>query len=318
MKAILWLCLLLISLTARADLQPASSVMLPAMMPAPHIEPWPQPTLRVAVPAQNSAPWAMRIGDRIWGIDADYLSALSQLTGTHFSLQSYADRAQQLAALERGDVDFVLSNEHALLPENILVSDSWVNSPIRIYRNRDNQRAVMFNSENAQLTIAEATLAQLPDAFVQNHRWHSLPGDLQALYALLNQQSDYLVADETSAGFLLNQLQQGQIYQITADPGAGELSLRALARDPTLIHWLNTQLRLLPAEFSNRVQQRWSPPLLRYQDTQTLMLSAAEKQWLAAQSEIPYAAEVDNAPWSYRDGNGNARGFGIDLLGKLF
>ena len=129
MKAILWLCLLLISLTARADLQPASSVMLPAMMPAPHIEPWPQPTLRVAVPAQNSAPWAMRIGDRIWGIDADYLSALSQLTGTHFSLQSYADRAQQLAALERGDVDFVLSNEHALLPENILVSDSWVNSP---------------------------------------------------------------------------------------------------------------------------------------------------------------------------------------------
>jgi two-component system, NarL family, sensor histidine kinase EvgS len=316
-KVILWLCLLLISLTARADLQPASSVMLPTMMPAPHVEPWPQPTLRVAVPAQNSAPWAMRIGDRIWGIDADYLSALSQLTGTRFSVQSYADRSQQLAALERGDVDFVLSNEHAQLPENILVSDSWVNSPIRIYRNRDNQRAVMFNSENAQLTIAEATLAQLPDAFVQNHRWHSLPGDLQALYALLNQQSDYLVADETSAGFLLNQLQQGQIYQITADPGAGELSLRALARDPTLIHWLNTQLRLLPAEFSNRVQQRWSPPLLRYQDTQTLMLSAAEKQWLSAQSEIPYAAEVDNAPWSYRDGNGNARGFGIDLLNAL-
>ncbi|PJZ05040.1 sensor histidine kinase BvgS [Pantoea rodasii] len=309
--------MLLVSLLARADLQPASSVMLPAMMPAPHAEPWPEPTLRVAVPAQNSAPWAMRIGDRIWGIDADYLSALSQLTGTHFILQSYADRALQLAALARGEVDFVLSTEHAQLPENVLASDSWVNSPIRIYRNRDNQRAVMFNSENAQLTIAEATLAQLPSAFVQSHRWRSLPGDLQALYALLNQQSDYLVADEASAGFLLNQLQQGQIYQITADPGAGELSLRALARDPTLVHWLNSQLRLLPAEFSNRVQQRWSPPLLRYQDTQTLMLSAAEKQWLAGQNDIPYAAEVDNAPWSYRDGNGNARGFGIDLLNAL-
>lgn len=316
MRILLLLVVMLFSLLAKADLQPASSVMLPAMMPAPHAEPW-HATLRVAVPAQNSAPWAMRIGDRIWGIDADYLSALSQLTGTHFTLQSYADRTAQLAALQRGEVDLVLSSEHAQLPPDIQLSDSWYSSPIRIYRNRDNQRAVMFNSETAQLTIADATLAQLPAEFVRQHRWHSLPGDLQALYALLNQQSDYLVADEASAGFLLGQLQQGQIYQITADPGAGELTLRALARDAALIEWINSQLRLLPAEFSNRVQQRWSPPLLRYQDTQTLMLTASEKQWLAQHAEIPYAVEADNAPWSYRDSNGNARGFGIDLLNAL-
>ena len=314
---LLLLGVLFFSLFAHADLQPASSVMLPAMMPAPHAEPWQAPTLRVAVPAQNSAPWAMRIGDRIWGIDADYLSALSQLTGTHFTLQSYADRDQQIAALQRGEVDLVLSSEHAQLPPNVLRSDSWYSSPIRIYRNRDNQRAVMFNSDSAQLTIAENTLAQLPADFVRTHRWHSLPGDLQALYALLNQQSDYLVADEASAGFLLGQLQQGQIYQITADPGAGEITLRALARNASLIQWINSQLRLLPAEFSNRVQQRWSPPLLRYQDTQTLMLTASEQQWLAQHPEIPYAVEVDNAPWSYRDNNGNARGFGIDLLNAL-
>lgn len=313
----LLLSMLLLSVMAKADLQPASSVMLPAMMPAPHAEPWPGATLRVAVPAQNSAPWAMRIGDHIWGIDADYLSALSQLTGTRFTLQSYSDRAQQLQALQRGEVDLVLSNQHTPLPPDILLSDSWYSSPIRIYRNRDNQRAVMFNSDTAQLTIAEATLTQLPARFVQQHRWHTLPGDLQALYALLNQQSDYLVADEASAGFLLGQLQQGQIYQITADPGAGELTLRALARDAALIHWLNSQLRLLPAEFSSRVQQRWSPPLLRYQDTQTLMFSASEKRWLAQHSEVPYAVEADNAPWSYRDSNGNARGFGIDLLNAL-
>ncbi len=317
MRIFLLLSTLLLSLVARADLQPASSVMLPAMMPAPRVEPWRTSTLRVAVPAQNSAPWAMRIGDHIWGIDADYLSALSQLTGTHFTLQSYADRDQQLAALQRGDVDLVLTSEHAQLPPDMLRSDSWYSSAIRIYRNRDNQRAVMFNSDSAQLTIAEATLAQLPAEFVRAHRWHSLPGDLQALYALLNQQSDYLVADEASAGFLLGQLQQGQIYQIAADPGAGELTLRALTRDPALMQWINSQLRLLPAEFSSRVQQRWSPPLLSYQDTQTLMLTASEQQWLAQHPEIPYAVESDNAPWSYRDSNGNARGFGIDLLNAL-
>ncbi len=317
MKRWLLLFALFFSLLARAGLQPASSVMLPAMMPAPHAEPWPGSVLRVAVPAQNSAPWAMRIGDRIWGIDADYLSALSQLSGSTFSLHGYPDFAAQLAALQRGDVDMVLSTRQRDLPADVLTSESWFTSPMRIYRNRDNQRAVMFNSDNAQLTIAADTLAQLPQTFAHRHRWQTLPGNLQALYALLNQQSDYLVADEASAGFLLSQLQQGQIYQITADPGAGELSLRALTRDPALIAWLNRQLRLLPAEFSNRVQQRWSPPLLRYQDTQTLMLTGAEKQWLAQQDAIPYAAESDNAPWSYRDASGNARGFGIDLLNAL-
>lgn len=317
MRSLLLLCLLLLSMLARAALQPASSVMLPAMMPAPHAEPWSAAPLRVAVPAQNSAPWAMRIGDRLWGIDADYLSALSQLSGTRFTLSGYPDRAAQLAALQRGEVDLVLSNQHAALPPGVLLSDSWYTSPVRIYRNRENQRAVMFNSDNAQLTIAAATLAELPPEWVRRHRWHTLPGDLQALYALLNQHSDYLVADEASAGFLLSQLQQGQIYQITADAGGAELTLRALARDPALIRWINAQLRLLPAEFSSRVQQRWSPPLLRYQDTQTLMPSAAEQAWLAQHAEIPYAAEADNAPWSYRDASGNARGFGIDLLNAL-
>lgn len=317
MRRLLLLLTWLFSTLTLADLQPASSVMLPSMMPAPHSTPWSASPLRVALPAQNSAPWAMRIGDQIWGIDADYLSALSQLTGSHFVLQTYADRDQQLAALARGEVDLVLSTDHAALPPDIHLSDSWYTCPVRIYRNRDNQRAVMFNSHDAQLTVAQSTLAQLPDDFVRAHRWYGLPGDLQALYALLNQQSDYLVADETSAGFLLSQLQQGQIYQITADPGAGDLTLRAMARDPALIQWLNQQLRLLPAEFSNRVQQRWSPPLLRYQDTQTLMLSAAEQQWLAQHQQIPYAAEADNAPWSYRDASGNARGFAIDLLNAL-
>ncbi|BAN95607.1 hypothetical protein E05_08410 [Plautia stali symbiont] len=164
MKRWLLLFALFFSLLARAGLQPASSVMLPAMMPAPHAEPWPGPVLRVAVPAQNSAPWAMRIGDRIWGIDADYLSALSQLSGSTFSLHGYPDFAAQLAALQRGDVDMVLSTRQRDLPAGVLTSDSWFTSPMCIYRNRDNQRAVMFNSDNAQLTIAADTLAAFVNA----------------------------------------------------------------------------------------------------------------------------------------------------------
>ncbi|MCL9646348.1 ATP-binding protein [Pantoea eucrina] len=312
----LWLLCLLLVAGARAELLPASSVMLPAVMPVPHAAPPPATQLRVAVPVQNSAPWSMRIGDRLWGIDADYLSALSQQSGLRFQLQGYPDRSAQLQALKRGEVDLVLTTESAPLPAGASLSASWFSTPLRIYRNRANQRAVMFNSDNAQLTIAGSTLTQLPPELAARHRWHPLAGNLQALYALLNQQSDYLVADEASAGFLLSQLQQGEIYQITADPDA-VLTLRTIARDPALTTWIDAQLRLLPAEFSRQVAQRWSPPLPRYQDTQTLMLSPAEQQWLAAHPVVTYAAAPDNAPWSYRDASGNARGFGIDLLNAL-
>ena len=312
----LWLLCLLLAASVRAELLPASSVMLPAVMPAPHAAPPPAAQLRVAVPVQNSAPWSMRIGDRLWGIDADYLSALSQQSGVRFQLQGYPDRTAQLQALKRGEVDLVLTTESTPLPAGASLSTSWFSTPLRIYRNRENQRAVMFNSDNAQLTIAGSTLTQLPPALAARHRWHPLAGNLQALYALLNQQSDYLVADEASANFLLSQLQQGEIYQITADPDA-VLTLRAIARDPALTTWIDTQLRLLPAEFSRQVAQRWSPPLPRYQDTQTLMLSQAEQQWLAEHPVVTYAAAPDNAPWSYRDASGNARGFGIDLLNAL-
>ncbi len=311
-----WLVFLLFIADARADLLPASSVMLPAMMPAPPAVTPPAAQLRVAVPMQNSAPWAMRIGDRLWGIDADYLSALSQLSGVRFRLQDYPDRAAQLQALQRGEVDLVLTTGSTPLPAATSLSASWFTTPLRIYRNRNNQRAVMFNSDSALLTIAESTLTQLPPELKARHRWHSVSGNLQALYALLNQQSDYLVADEASAGFLLSQLQQGEIYQITADPGV-DLTLRAIARDPAITRWIDSQLRLLPAEFSNRVAQRWSPPLPRYQDTQTLMLSQSERQWLTQHPSVPYAAAPDNAPWSYRDASGNARGFGIDMLNAL-
>lgn len=132
MKAWRLLALLLFSLLARAELQPASSVMLPPMMPTPRAEPWSAAEVRVGVPEQNSAPWSMRIGDRIWGIDADYLSALSQLTGIHFSLRAYASEAQLVAALTQGEVDMVLTQQHHALPEDLVLSNSWYSSPIRI------------------------------------------------------------------------------------------------------------------------------------------------------------------------------------------
>jgi two-component system sensor histidine kinase EvgS len=310
-----WLLILLLLWSGVGmAVRPVSSVNLPMMLPVNRAETMQGRMLRVGLLEENNAPWAMRIGNDLYGINADYLSALRQLTGAQFSLTLYADQAHLLQALNNGEIDFALGMLAAPLPPGTLSSDIWYSSPLRIYRNQQNQRAVMFNSQNAQLAISDTTLAQLPPDLAARHRWRRYSSDLQALYTLLNQQNDYVVADETSAGFLLSQLQQGQIYQIASRIEAGQLSLRAVSRDPQLISWINQSLRQLPAELMNTLQARWSSILPRYQDTQTLMLSPDERAWIAAHPRVFYAAEPDNYPWSYRDSTGTARGYGVELL----
>lgn len=310
----LLLMLLLLCGSVLAEVRPVSSINLPMMLPVTHAETMQGKILRVGLLEENHAPWAMRIGNDLYGINADYLSALRQLTGAQFSLNLYSDQPHLMQALNSGQIDFALGMWISPLPAGALSSDNWYSSPLRVYRNQQNQRAVMFNSQNAQLAISESTLAQLPPALAARHSWRHYSSDLQALYTLLNQQNDYVVADETSAGFLLSQLQQGQIYQIASHIEAGQLNLRAVSRDPELISWINQSLRQLPAELMNTLQARWSSTLPRYQDTQTLMLSPTERAWIADHPRITYTAEPDNYPWSYRDASGTARGYGVDLL----
>jgi len=308
------LILLLLCGSGLAEVRPVSSVNLPMMLPVTRAETMQGRMLRVGLLEENHAPWAMRIGNDLYGINADYLSALRQLTGAQFTLTLYTDQAHLMQALNNGQIDFALGMLVSPLPQGILSSDTWYSSPLRVYRNQQNQRAVMFNSQNAQLAISDSTLAQLPPALAARHRFRRYSSDLQALYTLLNQQNDYVVADETSAGFLLSQLQQGQIYQIASRIDAGQLNLRAVARDPQLISWINQSLRQLPAELMNTLQARWSSTLPRYQDTQTLMLTPDERAWIAAHPRVFYTAEPDNYPWSYRDSSGTARGYGVELL----
>ncbi|MGJ0126074.1 ATP-binding protein [Pantoea sp. RHCKP32] len=310
----LLLILLLLCGPALAEVRPVSSVNLPMMLPVTHADTMQGKILRVGLLEENHAPWTMRVGNDLYGINADYLSALRQLTGAQFTLSLYRDQPHLLEALNSGQLDFALGMWVSPLPDAILSSDNWYSSPLRVYRNQQNQRAVMFNSHNASLAISDSTLAQLPPGLAARHSWRHYSSDLQAIYTLINQQNDYVVADETSAGFLLSQLQQGQIYQIASHIDAGQLNLRAIARDPQLIDWINQSLRQLPAELMNTLQARWSSSLPRYQDTQTLMLSPTERAWIANHPRITYAAEPDNYPWSYRDASGIARGYSVDLL----
>lgn len=173
----LLLMLLLLCGSVLAEVRPVSSINLPMMLPMTHAETMQGKILRVGLLEENHAPWAMRIGNDLYGINADYLSALRQLTGAQFSLNLYSDQPHLMQALNTGQIDFALGMWIYPLPAGTLSSDNWYSSPLRVYRNQQNQRAVMFNSQNAQLAISESTLAQLPPALAARHSWRRYSSD---------------------------------------------------------------------------------------------------------------------------------------------
>ncbi|MFD1801757.1 ATP-binding protein [Mixta tenebrionis] len=319
MRLLLLLLALLFSLPGHADWRAVSSMPLPQelMMPGGESLPLQGKTLRVGVLQTSSAPWNMFVGQDLYGINADYLVALANLTGARFIIARYPDAAALLSALRAGKADVAFGVSQPPSAADLYATRAWYTTPLRIYRSRQNRRPVMFNSQDARIAVSAATLQQVTPEFVRRHRWESYSSDLQALYTLLNQQNDYVVADETSAGFLLSQLQQGQIYQIASPLDPGELSLYAVTAQAALRDALNLAIRQLPVEVVNGIQGRWSTQLPRYLDTNTLHLTAMEKAWLHQHPQVIYSALADNYPWSYRSAGGEARGYSVDLLNAI-
>lgn len=314
----LLLILLLCISSASASLRPISSIALPQeMMPLASPASESLKNLRVGVLVGGSSPWNMVVGNDLYGINADYLVALQQTSGLSMNVQGFSHLPEMLDALQQGKVDVLFGVPQHPLPPGVSATQPWFSSPLRIYRNRNNLRPVMFNSSEARIIVSRDTLERVNPTFVQQHRWEIVDSDVQALSGLLNQHSDYVVADETSAGFLLGQLQQGEIYQLASPLDPGVLQIRAMTRSPVLTQQLDSAIRQLPMEVVNGIQGRWSSALPRYQDSNTARLTPMERSWIAQHPTIIYAAVSDDYPWSYRNASGQPAGYSVDLLNSI-
>jgi len=309
---------LLVSASAPAAYHAISSVSLPGgMMPTAELRQWQGKRLRVGILDDHSTPWNIAVGNDLYGINADYLALLSHSSGLKFEIVGYPDWPAMLAALQQGQLDLLFGIPQYPLPAGLYATQPWYSSPLRIYRNRNNQRPVMFNTQGVRIAIGKQTLQRVNADFARQHQWLTLDSDLQALYTLLNQQTDYVVADETSAGFLLNQLQQGQIYQLESPMDPGQLNLLAVSGDSALTAALDSFLSQLPMDVVNEIQGRWNSQLPRYFDTNTARLTTLERQWIEQHPVIDYAALADDYPWSYRTANGTASGYSVELLNAI-
>ncbi len=253
--------------------------------------------------------------DDLYGLNADYLGYIQQVTGIRFAIYGFADLTQLEQALHDGKIDLLYGIPQSEALHGLAISQPYYVSNLRVLRDRSNDRPVMLNSANARVAIGALTDMQSGGALQavasQIQRYDN---NLQAVYSLLNGSSDYFIADEASASFIIDQLQLGQLYQIESNENLGNLSFVFAAADSRLIDTLDTAIADAPMELMNALQSRWSKKIPSYLDTGNADLTTMEKNWVASHRVVYYAAIENNFPFAYRGSDGQPRGYAIDIL----
>lgn len=277
--------------------------------------PWRDATLRIGIISENTSPYNIIVDDDLYGLNADYLGYVQQVTGIHFQIYGFSDLAKLEQALHDGTVDLVYGIPQNEALHGLKISQPYYVSNLRVLRDRSNDRKVMLNSANARVAISTLTDMQAGNALktVSSHV-QRYDNNLQAVYALLNGSSDYFIADEASASFIIDQLQLGQLYQIESTLNLGNLSFVFAAANPALIETVNVAIADTPMELMNAIQSRWSKKIPSYLDTGNADLTQMEKSWVKTHPTVYYAAIENNFPFAYRGSGGQARGYAIDIL----
>ena len=287
----------------------------PDLLIASEKNPWRDATLRIGIISENTSPYNIIVDDDLYGLNADYLGYVQQVTGIHFQIYGFSDLAKLEQALHDGTVDLVYGIPQNEALHGLKISQPYYVSNLRVLRDRSNDRKVMLNSANARVAISTLTDMQAGNALktVSSHvqRYNN---NLQAVYALLNGSSDYFIADEASASFIIDQLQLGQLYQIESTLNLGNLSFVFAAANPALIETLNVAIADTPMELMNAIQSRWSKKIPSYLDTGNADLTQMEKSWVKTHPTVYYATIENNFPFAYRGSGGQARGYAIDIL----
>jgi len=277
--------------------------------------PWRGKTLRIGILSDNTSPYNILINNDFYGLNADYLSYVQQALGITLDLRGYPSLPALQSALAQGEIDLFYGIPLNALPSGMWASKPYYVSPLRVLRNRQNGRQVMVNSHDAQIAISKMTGMQAFDRIRKlTPDVHLFDNNLQAIYSLLNGKSDYLIADEASASFILDQLQLGQIYRIESALDFGNLSFVFVSRNPALLEVLNQTITTTPMEVMNTLQGRWNKPIPSYLDAGNASLTAMEQEWVHQHPQVTYAATENNYPFVYRGSDGLPHGYVVDIL----
>ncbi|MFO2465919.1 transporter substrate-binding domain-containing protein [Pseudomonas sp. 15FMM2] len=258
--------------------------------------------------------------DEFQGITADYAALLAQLLNVKVQVRRYSHRDEVIAALKRGEVDFLGSaNGYEASDRELILSRSYANDqPTLVTRVGENQ---VLTGDLAGKRLAMLYHYMQPEAVAAFYPGASLqlfPSTIEAVGAVAFGQADVYLGDAISANYLitknyLNNVRMADFSSMEVNPFAF-----ALVRDnERLLRIINAALAAIPASEQMEILRRWSAGNLGFAGKERLRFSTSEQRWLNKHPRIKVAVVDKLLPLSLFNQRGQFVGMTADVLAQI-
>lgn len=276
--------------------------------------------LLMGVSGPDYAPFELTSNDELEGITADYAALIADALGITVEVRRYDNRDEVIAALKRGEVDFLGSaNGYEAADPQLLLSRSYaIDQPTLVTRTGDSQT---LSADLAGKRVAMLYHYMQPDAvqaFYPHARLQLFPSTFEAIGAVAFGQADVYLGDAISTNYLINRNHLNNVRM--ADFSSLEVNPFGFAfpRDNTrLLRIVNAALEGIPANEQMQILRRWSAGNLGFLGADRLRLSASEQRWLEKHPRVKVAVLDKFLPLSFFNKQGEFEGLSAEVLARI-
>jgi len=278
-------------------------------------------TLVMGVSAPDYSPFDLtNNSDELEGITADYAALIGQALNIAVQVHRYENRDDLIAALKRGEVDFLGSaNGYEAADPQLALSRSYANDqPILVTRAGDSQ-ALSVDLTGKRLAMLNHYMP--PDAvqaFYPGARLELFRSTFEAIGSVAFGQADVYLGDAISTNYLINKNHLNNVRMV--DFSTMEASPFAFAFDAAntrLLNIFNQVLTIIPANEQMDILRRWSAGNLGFLGAAPLHFSASEQRWLEKNPRIRVAVLDKFLPVSFLNNQGEFEGLSAEVLARI-
>src|SRR5476651_309910 len=217
--------------------------------------------LLMGISGPDYTPFELSSNDELEGITADYAALIADALNVTVEVRRYDNRDEVIAALKRGEVDFLGSaNGYEAADPQLVLSRSYaMDQPTLVTRTGDSQT---LSSDLAGKRVAMLYHYMQPDAvqaFYPHARLQLFPSTFEAIGAVAFGQADVYLGDAISTNYLINRNHLNNVRM--ADFSSLEVNPFgfAFSRDNTrLLRIVNAALAVIPVSEQMEILRRWS------------------------------------------------------------
>jgi two-component system sensor histidine kinase EvgS len=280
-----------------------------------------QRSLLMGVSAPDYAPFDLtNNNDELEGVTADYAALIAQALNITVQVRRYDNRDEVIAALKRGEVDFLGSaNGYEAADKQLVLSRSYANDqPTLVTRAGDSQALSVDLAGRRVAMLYHYLRPEVVQAFYPHARLQLFPSTFEAIGAVAFGQADVYLGDAISANYLinknhLNNVRMADFSKMEVNP----FGFAFAASNTRLLRIVNTALAAIPANEQMEILRRWSAGNLGFTANDRLQLSVSEQRWLEKNPRVKLAVLDKFLPLSFFDEQGEFEGLSAEVLARI-